>query len=626
MQNCIFSIALLISCFVFNAQAVSSQITPDFNDIWIPMRDGDSLSADVYIPNASATCQVILIQTPYNKNTYENGLPLGVLSNLDNQPFGFVVVDWRGFYGSNQADLSNVNRGEDGYDVCEWISNQPWSAGRIGTWGPSALGNIQYLTLAENHPNHTCAVPQVAHAQQAYDQYFTGGVLEEARLNSLDALGFGVSTVIYANPYYNNLWASVESSSWYAPLVSKPTLQIGGWYDHNIDRMIDFYKSTREDADPSVRDLQWLLVGPWVHGGTGPAFVGSSVQGELSYPNAARKSDSMALDFFRYYLLDSANNWLSTSKVTHYETGTNEWRYSESPDFAKTQQSTLYFNGFGTLDVFSGAGQTSFFGVPNDPTPTLGGATLSTNLDQGPYDQTDLETRNDVRFFGTENLASEVNVVGRAKFDLKFSSELKDFDVMLRLVDVYPDGRKMLITDGARRMRFRNGYTQNDEEFMVDGEVYSVEIDLPFINYTWKEGHQIGVYLSASNAARFHVNRQDGGDMYTGSTKVNGVIRLHHEAGNLSSLQLPTESTQLSISKQTNDENWMYPNPVQDELFLKNSEQIKQAKIIDSFVKIVAVSSFDNNSINVSDLTPGIYFVEIQLKSGELRLGKVVVE
>ena len=94
----------------------------------------------------------------------------------------------------------------------------------------------------------------------------------------------------------------------------------------------------------AVRDKQWLLVGPWVHGGTGIANVGSSTQGELSYPNAEHKSDSMALDFFNFYLLDSVNNWEATSKITYYQLGENRWNYSSGTTIANSQITDLFLS------------------------------------------------------------------------------------------------------------------------------------------------------------------------------------------------------------------------------------------------------------------------------------------
>ena len=104
--------------FLFATSFSFSQLTPAHNDVWVPMRDGDSLQADVYIPSGTTSGEVILIQTPYNKENFTNGLPLGIIQDLDNQPYIWVIVDWRGFYASGNADVSDVNRGEDGYDVC----------------------------------------------------------------------------------------------------------------------------------------------------------------------------------------------------------------------------------------------------------------------------------------------------------------------------------------------------------------------------------------------------------------------------------------------------------------------------------------------------------------------------
>ena len=308
--------SLTLSFALFSFIFIShSQMTPTLDDIWINMRDGELIQADVYIPTGVDSAEVILIQTPYNKDLFSFSLPMGIGTNLDSQPFIWVVVDWRGFYGSNGADLSSFERGEDGYDVCQWISQQVWHKDRIGTWGPSALGGVQYSTAREQHTNHTCAVPLVAHPQQNYNGYFTGGVLEEARLEQLDALGYGLSPLILANTYYSPLWSFSENNSWYPEDITIPTLQIGGWYDHNIDIMMDWYKATRSFAEASVQDQQWLLVGPWVHGGSGAAYVGSSTQGELTYPNAEFVSDSMAWDFLSYYLLDIPNNWQNTDLI-----------------------------------------------------------------------------------------------------------------------------------------------------------------------------------------------------------------------------------------------------------------------------------------------------------------------
>jgi predicted acyl esterase len=576
------------------------------------MRDGDSLQADVYIPTGVDSAEVILIQTPYNKNLFSNSLPLGIGLNLDAQPYIWVIVDWRGFYGSNMADLSNFTRGEDGYDICDWITNQIWHKDRIGTWGPSALGAVQYMTIAENHPNHTCAVPQVATGHQAYEAYFYGGVLEEARLTQLDALGYGLSPLVMANVYDNTTWQFASLGTWYPSSIQIPTLQIGGWYDHNIDEMMDFYKDSRNLAAVSVQDEQWLLVGPWVHGGTGAAYIGSSIQGELTYPTAQFKSDSMAWDFFNYYLLDAANNWPATDFITYFDMGgSNAWLTSNADDIEATGINSLYLNYNEELISGGGAGNTTFISDPSNPSPTIGGATLGAGLNQGPYDQNSLDARQDILTFTSAELNSNVSTTGRITVDLYISSDQADADIAIRLTDVYPDGRSMLITDGIKRMRFRNNdYTAAGEVFMTPGQVYPVTIELPFTNYTWKTGHKIKIYVSGNHSTRFNVNLQNGGTMYQAGTGNVANITVHHDATYPSKINLPGTNPSLGIES-IHHQLTVYPNPVSDQLFINSGEGFFGYEIYELSGRLLKTGTLNSSMIEVEELNQGVYILKL---------------
>jgi predicted acyl esterase len=612
MKTIITFATIFIGYFCF------SQLTETLDNIWVPMRDGDSLQADVYIPSNIDSAEVILIQTPYNKEVINN-LPMGVNQNLDGQPYIWVIVDWRGFYGSNSADVSNVNRGEDGYDVCEWISQQVWHKTRIGTWGPSALGNVQYSTAQEHHPNHTCAVPLVAHPQQAYDAYFTNGVLEEARLQTLDLLGYGLSPIIMANTYYNPFWTIAENNSWYPQDIWIPTLQIGGWYDHNIDKMMDWYEATRTSALAAVQDEQWLVVGPWVHGGTGAAYVGSANQGELSYPNAEFVGDTMAWDFFAHYLLDSANNWQNTPMITYYETGLDQWASSNAANIESVTDDILYLNMNGELVSSNPLITSSFISDPNNPTPTIGGATLHLALDQGPYDQSSLDTRPDILTFETSDLLQDVSISGRVGLDLYVEATVPDCDISIRLVDEYPDGRSMLITDGIQRMRFRNGYTQADESFMTPGTVYNVQFELPFTNYTWKTGHRIKIYLGGNNAIRYHVNNQHSGDAYVGGPPTAGGITIHHNSTYPSNISLPGNNPILAsqeiIPHGTIE---IYPNPGSQSIHFNGlSKELEKIEVRSLTGAVVFSTEKLIQKMDVSSFADGVYLISF-LQNGDL--------
>jgi len=619
---------LLLALFITVGFGVIAQMTPTYDDILIPMRDGEFLEADVYIPNGTTTAEVVLVQTPYNKDNFIWSLPLGIGMNLDLQPYIWVIVDWRGFYGSSGADLSNFTRGEDGYDVCEWISQQTWHADRIGTWGPSALGGVQYHTAREQHPNHTCAVPLVAHPQQAYDIYYYGGVLEKARLEQLDALGYGLSPIVLANPYYSNAWQFSETNSWYPSDIIIPTLQIGGWYDHNIGKMLDWYEATRNSSAIAVRDQQWLLVGPWVHGGTGVATVGSSQQGELTYPNAAGYSNTMARDFLDYYLLDLVNNWDNTALITYYEMGKDVWSTSNATRVDVNNYDVLYLSEGNQLIGGTGNASTSFVSDPRNPSPTLGGANLHSTLNQGPYDQVSLESRSDIITFESAATTTDISISGNVTLDLFVEANQPDCDISVRLVDVYPDGRNMLITDGIKRMRFRNGYTLADEDFMTPGTIYQAQVQLAVTNYTWKVGHKIKAYIGGNSSYRWDVNLQNGGTMYVAGDTNTANITIHHNAASPSKINLPGSNPTLATTQLNTLDLSIYPNPTNEILFVKSeqiNDRISEYAILDLSGRILKVGTLTNGEINVKELNSGSYILHLKLNESKISKGFVKI-
>ncbi len=617
---------ILFSLSIGMISTLFSQMTPT-QVVQIPMRDGNSLAADVYVPQSCTSCPTILIQTPYNKNLFRNGLPLFTLQNLQASPYSWVVVDWRGFYGSAAAAVAQPERGQDGYDIINWIVAQPWNNGKVGTWGPSALGVIQYQTAKENHPNHTCAVPLVASPQISYQDYFYGGVLEKAKLEQMDALGYGLSGIVMGNVFYNNVWAFIEFNSFYPQSIRIPTLQIGGWYDHNIQSMMKWYTATRNQAEINVRERQWLLVGPWVHGGTGAAFVGSLNQGELSYPNAAFKNDSMALKFFEHYLLEQNNGWEFTPLITYYETGKNTWATTNANNLNSSTNYDLFLSNNGQLVLSGNIGITTFTSDPQNPTPTIGGHTLHPQLLQGPFDQSQLNNRNDVIIFSTPILDNDVQISGQVIANLFVSCTQPDADIVVRLVDEYPDGRSMLINDGIRRMRFRQGFTQTSVSLITPGEVFNIEVELPFVNYTWKKGHKIKIYISGNSSIRWDVNLQNGGLMYVAGQGNLADISIYHSTQYPSKLKMPGNLPLFSLHDTKVDYKIkIFPNPTQDFIQIRNEELDLPIRIeifdLNGKKILSQASQSPNSAVDISSLRSGIYVMMVE-RNGEISLHKI---
>lgn len=614
MKNVILSLTLILV-----SSSLFAQLSPIALNI--PMRDGKFLAADFYSNDSSQQKPTILIMTPYNKYFYTlSGLPFGIKYDLTKSNYNFVVVDWRGRFGSLNAFSVNGDNGEDGYDVVEWIATQTWSDGKIGTWGPSALGNIQF-DLAKEHPPHlTCCVPEVAAPMLQYKNYFPGGVLETSTFKTLNEKLFkGSYDLVIQNPYYNLLWQIVEESSTYPDEIEVPMLLIGGWFDHNIVQDLELVDTLSKVSNAAVKDKHKILIGPWVHGGTGQASLGTSFQGDLSFPEAEKWNDSLSLLFFDFYLRNVSNGWESRKKYTYFNMGKRDWKYTDVWPPASTKDYILYLsNKKELLEVQSTGKNYTYTYNPNDPSPTIGGKTLSDDLDQGPYDQSDsVESRNDVVIFTSEALTSNLSVKGKIKVKLFVSSDQKDTDFAVRLTEVYPDGKSIMLLDGIQRMRYRDGYTKNDTASMQPGTIYPITIELDDICNTFLTGNKIRLIVSSSNYPRFNRNMNTGGDMYPNDnpdTLVNpqvAINAIHTGMSFTSQLILPVDTLESAQITTTSLENTIqvYPNPTSDEIKIEGAPKDCTFKIYDLSGKLLVETNQAN--ITLKNYNSGTYILHI---------------
>jgi putative CocE/NonD family hydrolase len=175
---------------------------------------------------------------------------------------------------------------------------------------------------------------------------------------------------------------------------------------------------------------------------------------------------------------------------------------------------------------------------PTDPTPTLGGANL--NIASGAYDQRDVEARDDVLVYTTEVLDAPLEVTGDLLAQIWISSDAPDTDIVVRLTDVYPDGRSMLVADSVLRARFHNSPDFSAETFLQAGVPVLLNIDLGPTSYIFNAGHRIRISVTSSNAPRFAPNPNTGApfleDGDTGQIAHNTIL---HDADHLSALVLP---------------------------------------------------------------------------------------
>ncbi len=598
----------------------------------IPMRDGRKLPCNIYLPATWTNGPVILIQTPYNRNAFNAGMPLGIGLNLNASNYAFCVVDWRGFWGAAAAGyMGSPTRGEDGYDCVEWIYAQTWCNDSIGCWGPSALGKCQFQTAHEYPPHLTCICPLVASPQFEYETYFPGGCYRTEYIEQLDSLGYGMSYYLLQYPVHSPVWTYVfENPNWYPDSIPVPAFMIGGWYDHEPDEMIEFFNAIR--AQSPVASQHRLLMGPWCHGGNSTAYVGSAQQGELSYPNAAGDNDSLALMFFDYYLRNIQNGWNNTPVIQYYTMGSDTWTSSPVwPPLGMTPIS-LFMHSDTMLQPYApttSTGSISYAYDPNDPSPTIGGPTLHQDLEQGPFDQTDsVESRNDILTFTTAPLTQDVLVNGIITVHLEITSDKFDTDFCVRLCDVYPTGESMMISDGVYRMRFRDGMDAVDTANMIPGQHYFVDIDFRNTSYTFLQGHSLRVDVTSSNYPRYNRNMNTGQDMYPGPYQTAGDTLLNPQIANntiytnsvySSRVTIPCNSWPTSIAENNAPQFEVYPNPASNYVDVTSAVNGECTyTMIDAMGRIVREqkSNTQTTRIVLDGLAAGVYVLQMQTEAG----------
>ncbi len=477
----------------------------------VEMRDEIHLATDVYFPADNEKPHgSILLRTPYNKDDLSS---LGV--GWSDPGYPVIIQDTRGRFASEGIDNVFHYADTDGYDTLSWIAEQPFSNGWVATSGWSALGFVQYFMAGANPPHLACQHIQVAAPDLYLYAFQQGGQFREELVeNWLGKQGSGHLLDDYLNheKFSKEFWGNVTMDGKWEN-VQVPAIHFGGWYDCFAQGTIDGFLGYQYQGGDGAKGNSKLVMGPWAHHNTGEQEIG-----ELTYPENAADNfwRSMYIDMFQQYTMFRNDHFRHWPAVTYYVMGDvddstapgNQWLVAD--DWPVTHEPvSLYMGTFNSLDFETYEPSVYTYDYdPLDPVPTVGGQNLF--IEKGPYDQSSVEQRNDVIVFTTDVLSEPVWITGPVTARLFVSSDQVDTDFTVKLTDVYPDGRSMLITDGILRMRNRNSLENWD--FMEPGEIYEIEIDLWSTAYIFNEGHQIRVSVSSSNAPRFlpNPNTADG--------------------------------------------------------------------------------------------------------------------
>lgn len=554
------------------------------HDVPVRMRDGVTLRADVYRPDAPGKFPVLLERTPYNKaNETKTG--------YEDAAHGYVVIiqDCRGRYASEGEWYPFKHESADGYDTVEWAASLPYSNGKVGMFGGSYVGATQMLT-AITHPPHLAGIFPIVTASNyhanwtyqggAFTQWFneswTSGLAQDTlnrrvasetnAMRHVDTLPLeryslfplpaspgrpGLESLApyfldwLEHPNYDDYWKQWSIEKDYSR-IRVPAFYTGGWYDLFLGGTLRNYRGVKaHGGTEAARAGQRLLIIVGGHAGLGRQV------GDVDF-GAASVVDLNALMLRWYdYLLKGAQNGMAQEKpVKYFVMGRNEWREAENWPPQGAHNTLYYLHSEGKANSALGNGALSaakpgqepadqFVYDPSNPVPTIGGRLCcdSVHLEPGARDQRPNEARSDVLVYSTPAFTHDFDVTGPVRLELYSSSTAVDTDFTAKLIDVAPDGFARNVTGGILRARYRN--SMEKPEFMTPGQVYKLEIDMWATSNVFLAGHRLRLEVSSSNFPRFDRNLNTGESPETGSRWVKATNTVYHDAMHASALVLP---------------------------------------------------------------------------------------
>jgi putative CocE/NonD family hydrolase len=332
--------------------------------------------------------------------------------------------------------------------------------------------------------------------------------------------------------------------------VTVAALHVSSWFDLAAEALQEAELFRKNALNDRAKNGQYAIISPTVHCAT--EYTGNpTMVGELNVGDPRLRFDEMYLKWFDYWLKGDRNDVLTMPKFQYYTIGKNQWQGSPVWPVAGMQETSFYLRSGGRANTAAGDGRLSlekpgrepadtFTYDPDNPIPSRGGSICCTGnpKDQpGSFDQSDLEKRPDMLVYTGETLTSGLELTGPITAIVHLSSDAKDTDVTVKLIDVFPDGRAMNIVEGITRARYRESFGK--PVFMQPGKVYPVTVDLHATSWYLPAGHRLRVEISSSNFPRFDRNLNTGGKNYDETTWVKAKNSVHHSAEYPSRLVLP---------------------------------------------------------------------------------------
>ncbi len=556
-------------------------------DVPVPMRDGTVLRADIYRPTDAADLPVLLLRIPYDKfvaQTYVYGHPIWYARH------GYIVVvqDTRGRYKSEGEFWPLRGEATDGADTIEWCAALPGASGKVGTFGFSFSG-INQLLSGSLRPRGLGAACPGFYPTSMYEGFgYVGGAfalstmaqwltilagdravrlgMPEARSLIIDATAqvgqWSPSTTLHeipllaanpltpfaaemlAHPAYGEFWHESDLERMAAP-TDLPCLHVSGWYDTFLRQTLDTYALLAAAGKAEQR----LLVGPWVHmpwaQHVGGVDFGRDAGGQivdryqLAFYDAHLKGDRRALD--------------ALPPVTVFLLGANRWASYNSWPPTDARPDAFYLHSGGKANSLDGDGALSreppgreypdiFIYDPRMPVQSVGGHSCCSAAvsPMGPFDQSIVETRNDVLCYTTPPFETPIELLGPVELELYAATTAADTDFTAKLCHVRHSGEVINLCEGIVRARYATDRTR--EILLPPNQVHRFVIALAQIAVHLAAGERLRLEVSSSNYPTFDRNPNTGGELGSEAPLEMVAARqtIHHDADRASVLRLRT--------------------------------------------------------------------------------------
>ncbi|HKW57598.1 MAG TPA: CocE/NonD family hydrolase [Candidatus Acidoferrum sp.] len=331
--------------------------------------------------------------------------------------------------------------------------------------------------------------------------------------------------------------------------LNVPGLWFMSWYDVSIGPNLALYNHVRQHAAGEIANQQWAIIAPVTHCAYTRATA-DTVVGERSVGDARLDYQEITYSFFDRFVKGGPSPRLDAlPKVTYYTMGINQWQTADTWPPPGARAFTFYLSSAGHSNSLDGDGilstappdsdkPDSFKYDPMNPVTSYGGNVCCTGdaVQAGSFDQRKMEARADILVYTSEPFKNGTEVSGPITPTLYVSSDAKDTDFTVKVIDVYPDGRAFNLDESIQRMRYREGYDKA-LVWMEKDKVYKVALQpLNTSNY-FEAGHSLRIEVSSSNFPRFDRNLNTGGHNYDESTVVVAHNAVHH------SKQYPSQIT-----------------------------------------------------------------------------------